>query len=65
MPYLANGWRRFCRAHEIVAGHFLVFNCDGDHTLIVTVFDDTMCRRHYIAPARGKATASSSSEDDE
>jgi hypothetical protein len=49
-----------------VDGHFLVLNYDGGHTLTVTVFDDTMCRRHYGAPARGKAaTASSSSEDDE
>jgi hypothetical protein len=64
-PYLASGWRRICRAHEIVAGHFVVFNYDSDHTLTVTVFDDTMCRRHYVAPASGKAAATSSSEDDE
>jgi hypothetical protein len=24
--YLASGWRRFCRNHEIEAGHFFVFN---------------------------------------
>jgi hypothetical protein len=29
------------------------------------VFDDTMCRRHYVVPAHGKAAAASSSEDDE
>jgi hypothetical protein len=23
MMYLASGWRRFCRVHEIMAGHFL------------------------------------------
>jgi hypothetical protein len=62
-PYLASGWRRFCHKHEIEAGHFVVFNYDGDHTLTVTVFNDAMCRRHYVAPARGKADAASSSED--
>jgi hypothetical protein len=50
-PYLASGWRRFCHKHEIEAGHFVVFNYDGNHTLTVTVFDDAMCRRHYVAPA--------------
>jgi hypothetical protein len=63
-PYLANGWRRFFQKHEIEAVHFVVFNYNGDHILTVTVFDDTMCRRHYVAPARGKAAAYSSSEDD-
>jgi hypothetical protein len=60
---LASGWRRFCHKHEIEASHFVIFKYDGDHTLTVTVFDDTMCRRHYVAPARGKAIAAS--EDDE
>jgi hypothetical protein len=64
-PYLASGWRRFCRVHEIVAGHFVVFNYDDNHPLTITVFDDTMCRRHYVAPAHGKAATTSSSEDDE
>jgi hypothetical protein len=32
---------------------------------MVTVFDETMCRRHYVAPARGKADVSSSSKDDQ
>jgi hypothetical protein len=50
-----------------MAGHFVVFNYDGDHQITVTVFDETMCHRHYIAPARGKAAVSSSSfsEDDQ
>jgi hypothetical protein len=48
-----------------MAGHFLVFNYDGDHQITVTVFDETMCHRHYIAPARGKTVVSSSSEDDQ
>jgi hypothetical protein len=64
-PYLASGWRRFCQRHEIVAGHFLIFNYDGDHQITVMVFDETMCHRHYVAPARGKAAASPSSEDDQ
>jgi hypothetical protein len=65
-PYLASGRRRFCQRHEIVAGHFLVFNYDGDHQITVTVFDETMCCRHYVAPAHSKATISpSSSEDDQ
>jgi hypothetical protein len=47
--YLASGWRRFCQQHEIVAEHFLIFNYDDDHQITVTVFDETMCRRHYVA----------------
>jgi hypothetical protein len=64
-PYLASGWRRFCQRHDIVAGHFLVFNYDGGHQIKVTVFDETMSHRHYVAPARGKAAVFPSSEDDE
>jgi hypothetical protein len=30
--YLASGWRRFFRVHEIMVGHFLNFNYDGEHT---------------------------------
>jgi hypothetical protein len=44
---------------------FAAFNYDDDHILTVMIFDDTMCRHHYVAPAHGKATAASSSEDDE
>jgi hypothetical protein len=29
--YLASGWRRLCRVHEIMAGHFLIFNYDVSH----------------------------------
>jgi hypothetical protein len=61
--YLASDWKRFYQKHEIEAGHFVVFNYDGDHMLTVTVFDDNMCRRHYVVPACGKAAASS--DDDE
>jgi hypothetical protein len=63
--YLASGWRRFCQRHEITVGHFLVFHYDGDNQITVMVFGETMCRRHYIAPARGKTVVSSSSEDDQ
>jgi hypothetical protein len=62
--YLASDWKRFYQKHEIEAGHFVVFNYDGDHILTVTVFDDTMCHRHYVAPVRGMVAAASSSEDD-
>jgi hypothetical protein len=31
-----------------MVGHFVVFNYDGGHTLTVTVFNETMCRRHYF-----------------
>jgi hypothetical protein len=60
-PYLESGWRRFCERHEIVPGHFVVFNYDGEHQITVSVFDQTMRRRHYNAIARGKAIVSSSS----
>jgi hypothetical protein len=53
-PYLASGWRRFCQRHDIMAGHLLIFNFDGDHQITVTVFDVDMCRGQYVAPARGK-----------
>jgi hypothetical protein len=46
MPYLASGWRRFCGKHDIKAGHFVVFNYDGDHMLTVTVFDDDMSQTY-------------------
>jgi hypothetical protein len=64
-PYLANGWRRFCKRHEIMADHFVVFSYDGEHQITVSVFDQTMCRRHYIVAARGKAVVSSSSSEDD
>jgi hypothetical protein len=48
-----------------VAGHFVVFNYDGEHQITVSVFDLTMCRRHYVATARGKAVVSSSSSEDD
>jgi hypothetical protein len=66
-PYLANGWRRFCQRHDIMVGNLLVFNFDGDYQLTVTVFDEDMCRRQYVAPAPIKPAVSSSDnvEDDQ
>jgi hypothetical protein len=46
-----------------MAGHFLVFNYDGEHTLTITAFDETMCHRHYTPAALGNAAASSSEDD--
>jgi hypothetical protein len=51
--YPANGWKRF-RMHTIEPGHFLVFNYNA-----VSVFNESMCRRHY------NAAAHYSSSDDE
>jgi hypothetical protein len=48
-----------------MAVHFVVFNYDGDHQIMVTVFDETMYRQHYVAPTRGKAAVSSSSSKDD
>jgi hypothetical protein len=45
--YLDRGWERFARAHDLGLGNFLVFSYDGDAVLTVTVFDGSMCRRHY------------------
>jgi hypothetical protein len=64
-PYLASGWRRFCQRHKIMAGHFVVFTYDGDHQITIMVFDETMCRWHYVAPTDGKAAVSLSSKDNE
>jgi hypothetical protein len=52
----------FDHIHEIMAGHFLVFNYDRERTLTVTVFDDTMCCRHYTPTTLANA-ASSFSDD--
>uniref|UniRef100_A0ACD5ZC44 Uncharacterized protein n=1 Tax=Avena sativa TaxID=4498 RepID=A0ACD5ZC44_AVESA len=45
--YLYTGWKQFTHAHEIEAGHFLIFKYDGNGVLVVIVFDETMCWRHY------------------
>jgi hypothetical protein len=61
--YLAGGWWRFCRLHEIMAGHFIVFNYDGEQTITVTVFVETMCR-HYYMPSLANIAVSSSSDNE-
>jgi hypothetical protein len=48
-----------------VAGHFVVFNYDGEHQIMVSVLDQTMCRWHHVAAARGKAVVSSSDDDED
>jgi hypothetical protein len=48
-----------------VAGHFVVFNYDGEHQITVSIFDEIMYRRHYVATTRGKAAISSSSSEDD
>jgi hypothetical protein len=63
MMYVASGWRRFCRIHEIMDGHFLVFNYDGEHTLTVMIFEETMCRLHYTPASLANASSSSSSDE--
>jgi hypothetical protein len=59
MMYLTGVWRSNCRVHEIMARHFLVFNYDEEHTLTVTLFDETMCRRHYMPATLANAVVSS------
>jgi hypothetical protein len=61
--YLASGWKRFYCVHQIRAMHFLVFNYDGQFTLNITVFDKTMCCRHYTLATLANATNNSSSYD--
>jgi hypothetical protein len=63
MMYLTSVWRRFCRVHEIMARHFLIFNYDKEHTLTVTLFDETMCRRHYTLATLANAAASPYSDE--
>jgi hypothetical protein len=45
--FLHSGWRRFALSHAIDVGHFVVFKYNGHNEFSVTVFDKTMCRRHY------------------
>jgi hypothetical protein len=49
--YLASGWKRFCRVHQIRVRHFLVFNYDEKYKLTISVFDETMYHRHYTPAA--------------
>jgi hypothetical protein len=45
--YLITGWKKFARAHQIEAGHFILYRYDGEAMLTISVFDETMCHRHY------------------
>ncbi|CAN6290245.1 unnamed protein product [Urochloa humidicola] len=62
--YLAQGWKKFARAHDLRDGYLLVFRYDdggaAGATLTLTVFDRTTCRKPYVhaaaaAGAGGKA----------
>lgn len=47
--YLAQGWKKFARAHDLRDGYVLVFHYDGGAaTLAVTVFDRSTCRKQYV-----------------
>nr|CAB3496691.1 unnamed protein product [Digitaria exilis] len=48
--YLAEGWKKFARAHDLRDGYVLVFRFDDGAaaTLAVTVFDRTTCRKVYV-----------------
>nr|XP_040245356.1 B3 domain-containing protein Os03g0212300-like [Aegilops tauschii subsp. strangulata] len=45
--YLYRGWEQFVRAYDLRHGYFLVLRYNGNATLIVKVFNTTMCRMHY------------------
>ncbi|KAM3388795.1 hypothetical protein ACQJBY_011124 [Aegilops geniculata] len=46
--YLSRGWEKFYRAYDLRLGYFLLFRYDDDATtLIVKVFNATMCRMRY------------------
>ncbi|SPT20517.1 unnamed protein product [Triticum aestivum] len=46
--YLSRGWEKFYRAYDLRLGYFLLFRYDDDATtLIVKVFNPTMCRMRY------------------
>src|SRR3954471_18456734 len=46
--YLSCGWEKFYRAYDLRLGYFLLFRYDDDATtLIVKVFNATMCRMRY------------------
>ncbi|RCV45942.1 hypothetical protein SEVIR_9G497500v4 [Setaria viridis] len=57
--YLAQGWKKFARAHDLRDGYVLVFRYDGGAaTLAITVFDRSTCRKQYVhagAAGGGKA----------
>ncbi|OEL30487.1 B3 domain-containing protein [Dichanthelium oligosanthes] len=60
--YLARGWTKFARAHDLRDGDLLIFRYDGTAALTVTVFDRSTCRKQYVhANAAGGGMAGSRS----
>jgi hypothetical protein len=45
--YLHTGWGKFARDLALEPGCQLTFLYEGDGEMVVKVFDDTACRRHY------------------
>ncbi|XP_073003505.1 putative B3 domain-containing protein Os06g0632500 [Typha latifolia] len=45
--YLASGWPEFARAHELLAGYFLVFCHENNLVFTVEVFELTGCKKSY------------------
>ncbi|XP_072970044.1 putative B3 domain-containing protein Os06g0632500 [Typha angustifolia] len=45
--YFAGGWPEFARAHELLAGYFVVFCHEGNLVFTVEVFDLTGCKKYY------------------
>jgi hypothetical protein len=56
--YLHTGWDKFARDLELEPGCQLTFLYEGDGEMIVKVFDDTACRRHYHTGESGSDTDS-------
>ena len=52
--YLHTGWEKFARAHNLAAGCMLSFIYQGDGEMVVKVFDETACRRHYHTDNSGE-----------
>ncbi|KAK1610199.1 hypothetical protein QYE76_033872 [Lolium multiflorum] len=56
--YLHIGWDKFTRDLALKPGCQLTFLYEGDNEMIVKVFDDTSCRRHYHTGESGLNTDS-------
>ncbi|KAK1617068.1 hypothetical protein QYE76_022585 [Lolium multiflorum] len=54
--YLHTGWDKFARDLALEPGCQLTFLYEGDGEMIVKVFDDTACRRHYHTGESGSNT---------
>ncbi|GAB2222886.1 hypothetical protein Droror1_Dr00017017 [Drosera rotundifolia] len=44
--HFKEGWKRFCKDHDLRVGDFLVFKHDGDLLFDVVVLDPCACERH-------------------